>query len=218
MINWFIISFQDANSTFILILLFFHDHLISYVTLILRVVLFLICQIAYWKIFAKVKINEHTLERTWTLLPLFILGIIAIPSIQALYFMEDFISPLVTMKTIGNQWYWTYEINEKTKIDSYMISSDYENRLLDVDNSLFLPYLALVHNLISSSDVIHSWAIPRLGVKVDAVPGRINRCYFIINNPGTFYGQCSEICGANHTFMPIRLRAISLKQFCTLSI
>jgi len=199
------IFFQDSNSIFIDTLLFFHDHIMSFVSFITVFVFILITRLTNWKSNSTIKINIHLIEIIWTIIPFLILVCIAIPSIQALYYMEDYASPSVTVKTIGNQWFWSYEYGGLKRFDSYIKKDNSLYRIVDTNNSLTLPYSFLIQNLITSSDVIHSWAVPALGVKTDAIPGRVNQSFFILKNPGLYYGQCSEICGANHSFMPICL-------------
>ena len=146
---------------------------------------------------------------------------IAIPSFSLLYAVEDFTVIESTIKVIGNQWYWSYEIpsyNNYEKIfDSVMVPEvDLHEgylRLLEVDNRLFLPIEKQLRLLITSTDVLHSWAVPSLGVKMDAVPGRLNQVSLWINRTGVYYGQCSEICGINHSFMPIVIEATELEHF-----
>ena len=146
---------------------------------------------------------------------------IAIPSFSLLYAVEDFTVIESTIKVIGNQWYWSYEIpsyNNYEKIfDSVMVPEvDLQEgylRLLEVDNRLFLPIEKQLRLLITSTDVLHSWAVPSLGVKMDAVPGRLNQVSLWINRTGVYYGQCSEICGINHSFMPVVIEATELEHF-----
>lgn len=129
--------------------------------------------------------------------------------------------PAITVKAVGHQWYWTYEYSDydvdNLEFDSYMVAtSDLnlgDNRLLEVDNCLVLPIQAHVRVLVTGADVIHSFAIPSLGVKMDAVPGRLNQSNIFLKRSGLFYGQCSEICGSNHSFMPIAVRGVSLDTF-----
>jgi cytochrome c oxidase subunit 2 len=175
----------------------------------------------------KEKKRQTFIEIFWTIIPAVILLIMAIPSITFLFrFIEpstSFIEQLgcLTVKIIGHQWYWTYEyilpVKENNNIvsyttkefDSYLIPEDLlqpgDLRLLEVDNALHLPIGIPIRLLITSVDVIHSWAVPSLGVKVDAVPGRLNEVYLFIFRRGEFYGQCSELCGVNHGFMPIKV-------------
>jgi len=167
------------------------------------------------------KIN-HTdqvfLEIVWTIIPIVILFIIGIPSIALLYATNELINPNLTVQVIGSQWYWTYEYNDvDISFDSYMILEDDlefgELRLLEVDHRLILPSNTHIKVLVTSSDVLHSWAIPALGIKMDACPGRLNYITLFIKKTGIFYGQCSEICGVNHGFMPIVVQAINEIQF-----
>jgi cytochrome c oxidase subunit 2 len=154
---------------------------------------------------------------------------IAVPSIELLYLMDSMLSegPVFNYKIVGHQWYWSYDyfglffdnslVPEVSSFDSYMLSEDdvkevFGSRLLEVDNSLVVPTLSNIHFLITSADVLHAWAVPSLGVKVDAIPGRINHLCVLIKRAGTFYGQCSEICGVNHGFMPICVEAIDLEK------
>ena len=164
-------------------------------------------------------LESQSLELFWTVAPTFILLVIGFPSIRLLYLIDEFYSPLVTLKTLGHQWYWRYEYSDFSdkEFDSYIVPlSDLnteDTRLIEVDNRIVLPFKTQIRNLISSADVLHSWTIPSLGVKADAVPGRLNQVRFFINRPGLLYGQCSEICGANHRFMPICIESTSHKNF-----
>nr|ANH09500.1 cytochrome c oxidase subunit 2 [Coeloseira compressa] len=164
------------------------------------------------------------IEIIWTITPAIILLIIAIPSFSLLYAMDEIISPAITIKTLGHQWYWSYEYSdyfnkedESISYDSYMIpEEDLENgqfRLLEVDNRMVIPINTHVRVIVSAADVLHSWAVPSLGVKCDAIPGRLNQISLFIKREGLYYGQCSEICGINHGFMPIVVEAIKLPQY-----
>jgi cytochrome c oxidase subunit 2 len=161
---------------------------------------------------------NHSVSREfiWTCLPAVILFLIAIPSVKLLYAAEfpNFASSVYTVKAIGHQWFWSYEYltegDQLVEFDSYMLDSgtvleEGGLRLLEVTQPLVLPTLEYVRVLVSSVDVLHSWAVPSFGVKVDAVPGRVNQLYLYIKREGIFYGQCSEICGVNHGFMPIKI-------------
>lgn len=166
-------------------------------------------------------IEDHKLEFLWTILPMFVLIRIVIPSLDLLYYRETCLFCGLRIYVIGHQWYWRYRIKDffynELFFDSYMLSSDISDiRLLEVDNRLILPLETPVRVLCSSFDVIHSWTIPSLGVKIDAVPGRISQSCIVLNRTGVFFGQCSEICGINHSFMPIVLESISLKDFINL--
>ena len=189
-------------------------------------------------LFSKVhKFNHNTIVETiWTLIPISIVLAIAIPSFVLMYALDAALDGVITIKAIGHQWYWSYEcefpdvlnfldstdnqtFNNMINIhfDSYMIYTDQlkegEIRLLEVDKALFLPFRVPVDIVITSVDVIHSWAVPSLGVKVDAVPGRLNHIGVFIERKGVFYGQCSELCGVNHGFMPIKVVAVSYADY-----
>jgi cytochrome c oxidase subunit 2 len=164
--------------------------------------------------------THHTLlEIAWTVIPVLILVVIAIPSFKLLYFMDRAVNPEMTLKAIGRQWYWSYEYPDHGNFtfDSYMVpDEDLEEgqfRLYEVDNRVRLPAGADIRLLTTASDVIHSWAVPAFGVKMDAVPGRINETWFHINEPGIYYGQCSELCGDYHAFMPIAIEALPKDEF-----
>lgn len=161
------------------------------------------------------------IEVIWTLFPAGVLILIALPSLKLLYLMDEVINPSLTVKVVGHQWYWSYEYSdygsETIEFDSYMVpTSDLkkgELRLLDVDNRLIVPIQTVVRVLVTGGDVLHSFAVPALSVKIDAVPGRLNQTSFYLKRPGVFYGQCSEICGANHSFMPIVVEGVSLERY-----
>jgi cytochrome c oxidase subunit 2 len=177
-------------------------------------------------------VHSPTLEIIWTIIPAIILILISIPSFTLLYTMDEVIDPLLTLKIIGHQWYWNYEfinplewlMNKQNKtqaifsnfaFDSYMVAwEDFsvpgQLRLLETDNPIFLPININIRLCITSGDVLHSWAVPSLGVKVDSCPGRINQTNIFIKRESTFYGQCSELCGINHGFMPIVVHAKNL--------
>lgn len=164
-------------------------------------------------------LEEHTIETVWTILPAVTLIFIALPSIRILYIIDESINSVITIKTIGHQWYWSYEYSDflNAEFDSYIIPTkelpEDGFRLLDVDNRVVLPIGAQIRILVTSADVIHSWTIPRIGVKVDGTPGRLNQANFLLNRPGLIFGQCSEICGANHRFIPIVLERVEINQF-----
>nr|AQP26951.1 cytochrome c oxidase subunit 2 [Nasutitermes sp. G682] len=143
----------------------------------------------------------------------------AIPSLRLLYLMDEIHNPAMTLKTVGHQWYWSYEYSDFTKLefDSYMVQQEDQPidafRLLDTDNRVVLPMNSPIRMIVTAADVLHSWTVPSLGVKTDATPGRLNQMSFSTNRPGLLYGQCSEICGANHSFMPIVIESVSTNQF-----
>lgn len=176
--------------------------------------------------------NTHNtlIEVVWTLIPTFILIIIALPSYALIYNIDELNDPRLTLKIIGHQWYWSYEYSDFINtfdtalgnagnfiFDSYMVKEDDlpvgSLRLLDIDNYVVLPIETTIRFLITASDVIHSWTVPSFGVKLDAVPGRLNQIGTYINRSSIFYGQCSELCGVNHAFMPIGVKAVELHSF-----
>lgn len=169
--------------------------------------------------------DNYLLEVSWTIIPSIILIIMGIPSLALLYSMDEILDPFLTLKVIGHQWYWSYEYGdvfnqndtECFSFDSYMIQSDELKegffRLLEVDNPVLLPEKSNIRLIVSSADVLHSWAIPSFGIKLDAVPGRLNQIFLNIKRPGTFYGQCSELCGIYHGFMPIAIHVYKLEIF-----
>lgn len=166
--------------------------------------------------------NSHNtlLEIVWTAIPVIILVIIAVPSYRLLYDMDRIEDPELTVKIIGNQWYWTYELpDDDISFDSLPLSDDEidvaagEYRLLEVDTPLILPVDTDIRLLFTSTDVIHAWTIPAFGVKLDNVPGRTNETWTRITVPGKYYGQCSELCGIDHSYMPIVVHAVSKEEF-----
>jgi len=163
--------------------------------------------------------ESQELELFWTIVPRFILIFIGLPSIRLLYLIDEVYNPTITIKTIGHQWYWSYEYSDFINIefDAYIIPSNEGTekrfRLLDVDNRTVVPAGSQVRTLITAADVLHSWTIPSIGIKADATPGRLNQVNFYPTRPGIYFGQCSEICGANHRFMPIVLERLPPKYF-----
>nr|ADR10229.1 cytochrome oxidase subunit II [Ctenomys boliviensis] len=213
------LGFQDATSPIMEELLQFHDHTLMIVFLISTLVLYLISLMLTTKLTHTSTMDAQEVETIWTILPAIILIMIALPSLRILYMMDEVNNPLLTVKTMGHQWYWSYEYTDYDELnfDSYMIPTTElkpgELRLLEVDNRVVLPMELPVRVLISSEDVLHSWAIPSLGLKTDAIPGRLNQTILTSMRSGLFYGQCSEICGSNHSFMPIVIEMVPLKTF-----
>jgi len=164
-------------------------------------------------------VEGQEIETIWTVIPAVILIFLALPSLRLLYLLDEVGDCSLTVKSIGHQWYWSYEYSDFLNIefDSYMVPTNElergDFRLLEVDHRVVLPTQTDIRVLVTSADVIHSWTVPSLGVKADAVPGRLNQLRFYIKYPGVFYGQCSEICGANHSFIPIVVEAVPLKNF-----
>lgn len=218
------LGFQDAASPIIEELLHFHDHALVAVFLISILVLYIITTIITAKLTNTNLIDAQEIEIVWTIIPSIILIVIALPSLRILYLMDEISNPFITVKAIGHQWYWSYEYSdyEDVSFDSYITpTTDLlpgQLRLLEVDNRIIVPINAPVRMLITAEDVLHSWAVPSLGVKTDAIPGRLNQTSFITSRPGLFYGQCSEICGANHSFIPIVIEAVPFQSFNSWSL
>nr|ARH54717.1 cytochrome c oxidase subunit 2 [Trachys troglodytiformis] len=209
----------DSSSPLMEQLIFFHDHAVSILLMITILVGYLLVELFFNKQINRFLLEGQTIELIWTILPAITLVFIALPSLQLLYLIDEIKNPLISIKSIGHQWYWSYEYSDfkNLEFDSYMIPpmqmENYHFRLLDVDNRIVLPFNTQIRMLVTSADVIHSWTIPALGVKIDATPGRLNQISFLINRAGLFFGQCSEICGANHSFMPIVLESVSTEHF-----
>nr|ABY55879.1 cytochrome oxidase subunit II [Pterostichus diabolus] len=219
MATWSNLSLQNSNSPLMEQLTFFHDHTLMILMMITMLVSYLMMTLSYNKYINRYLLEGQTIEVIWTILPAITLVFIALPSLQLLYLLDEVSNPLMTLKSIGHQWYWSYEYSDfkMLEFDSFLISSiEMENnnfRLLDVDNRIILPFNAQIRVLVTATDVIHSWTIPALGVKIDATPGRLNQTNFFMNRVGLFYGQCSEICGANHSFMPIVIESVPINTF-----
>nr|YP_009971762.1 cytochrome c oxidase subunit II [Cucujus kempi]QNG56472.1 cytochrome c oxidase subunit II [Cucujus kempi] len=219
MATWKMILLQDSASPLMEQLSFFHDHTLLVLVIITILVGQLMLSLFFNKFSHRFLLEGQLIEIIWTILPAITLIFIALPSLRLIYILDEVNNPMITIKTIGHQWYWSYEYSDFKNIefDSYMIPTNemksYNFRLLDVDNRVIIPFESNIRMLITSADVIHSWTIPSLGVKIDATPGRLNQVSFSTNRSGLFYGQCSEICGANHSFMPIVLESVSPKYF-----
>nr|ALO20780.1 cytochrome c oxidase subunit 2 [Sarsia tubulosa] len=215
------LSFQDAASPISEQLIFFHDDIMFILLIILVLVGWIMISAMTNKHYYKYLVEGTTIEIIWTVIPAIILFFIAFPSLQLLYSMDEIIDPALTIKAIGHQWYWSYEYSdvedESIEFDSYMVAtSDLEDgdlRLLEVDNRVVVPVNTQVRVVITGADVIHCFTVPSLGVKADAIPGRLNQVSFLIKRPGVYYGQCSEICGSDHSFMPIVVEGVSQEKF-----
>ena len=218
------LGFQKSASKSMSDIVLFHDYmLLPIITAITVFVLFLVIYACIRFRATKNKIasqtsHNTTIEIIWTLVPCLILIIMAVPSFKVLY-SQDKVPPAdVTVKAIGYQWYWGYEYPDENIIfDSYMIEDKdlkaNQPRLLSVDNEVVVPVNKNIKVLITANDVLHAWALPSFGVKRDAVPGRINETWFKADRTGTFYGQCSELCGIKHAFMPITVRVVTDEEY-----
>lgn len=228
--NWQL-GFQDPASPVMEEIINFHNYIFIFLVFIIIGVSYFLAQIV--KTFSKTNkyishkflIHGTTLELVWTITPAIILALIAYPSFKLLYLMDQVMEPAITIKAIGHQWYWSYEYSDyanqdgtSINFDSIMLSEDEletgDFRVLEVTNNVVVPVNTHVRVIVTAADVLHCWAVPSLGVKMDAVPGRLNQTSFLATREGLFYGQCSEICGANHAFMPIVVEVVSLKDYC----
>ncbi|HMD66027.1 MAG TPA: cytochrome c oxidase subunit II [Stellaceae bacterium] len=163
--------------------------------------------------------HNTVIEMLWTVVPVLILVLIAIPSFKLMYYMDRVPNPEMTIKVTGHQWYWSYEYPDQGGLafDSNIIPEDQlksgQKRLLDVDNPLVVPADTIIRVLVTGTDVIHSWFVPSFGVQEYAIVGRLNESWMKIDHAGTYYGQCNQICGVNHAFMPIKVEAVSKDAF-----
>nr|AEQ28334.1 cytochrome oxidase subunit II [Mimus graysoni] len=212
------LSFQDASSPIMEELMQFHDHALMVALAICSLVLYLLTIMLTGKLSSS-SVDAQVIELVWTILPAAVLIMLALPSLRILYMMDEINEPDLTLKAIGHQWYWTYEYTDLKELtfDSYMVPTSElplgHFRLLEVDHRVIVPTDSKVRVIVTADDVLHSWAVPSLGVKTDAIPGRLNQTGFLAPRPGVYYGQCSEICGANHSFMPIVVESTPLANF-----
>nr|UZZ43872.1 cytochrome c oxidase subunit II [Dipseudopsis sp. XG-2021] len=217
MISWSMMNIQNSNSPLMEQLTFFHDTTMFILCFITIFILLLFTFLINNKFSNLLLTNNQLLETIWTVIPSIFLVFIALPSLHILYLMDNLNSPMISLKIMGHQWFWSYEYSNFSNLsfDSYMMSNNKISnfRLLETDNRITLPFKTYIRCLISAADVIHAWTIPSLGIKSDAIPGRLNQTSFLMLRPGMFFGQCSEICGTNHSFMPICIESINLKQF-----
>nr|UAT98619.1 cytochrome c oxidase subunit II [Pyrops spinolae] len=217
MATWMKMNSINSASPTMEQLINFHDHTMMILSSITAAVAIIMTMMLKNKASNNKMVESQMTEAIWTTMPALVLVFIAIPSIKILYMMEEIINPSITIKTIGHQWYWSYEYSDSKKMEfeSYMkpASNPTTFRLIEVDNRMTVPYMTQMRIIVSSSDVIHSWTIPSMGVKMDAVPGRLNQISMYVNSPGLFFGQCSEICGMNHSFMPIAMESVNMKSF-----
>ena len=229
--NWQL-GFQDPASPVMEEIISFHHYVMVYLVFIAFGVTYVMAETT--RVFSKGKkfishkylIHGTFIEIIWTITPAVILVLIAFPSFKLIYLIDEVIDAAITIKVVGHQWYWSYEYSDyadqdgqSIEFDAYMIpTADLEEgdlRLLEVDNQLVVPVDTHIRCILTAADVIHCWAVPSLGVKLDCIPGRLNQTSFLANREGIFYGQCSEICGANHAFMPIVVKAVKLDEYCT---
>nr|YP_009332012.1 cytochrome c oxidase subunit II [Amblyomma sculptum]APH07709.1 cytochrome c oxidase subunit 2 [Amblyomma sculptum] len=218
MMTWSQITFPDMNSPIMEQMAFFHDHSMMIIISITIITMYMIVNIMMNSFTSRSMMEGQEIEIIWTVIPAITLIFIALPSLHLLYLTDEIFNAQTSIKIIGHQWYWSYEYSDFNKeFDSFLIPEtdlDINSfRLLETDNNLMIPFNTMIKFLITSADVIHSWTIPSLGMKMDAIPGRLNQTFSIAKRPGLFFGQCSEICGTNHSFMPISLEVSSVKNF-----
>ncbi len=224
------VGIQDPATPSLEAMLFFHNYLVIFLTIVVVTVCYFVAYIIkYFSAdanFISLKFSHASLlEVVWTIIPAILLLLVAIPSFNLLYSLDEIINPSITLKINGHQWYWSYEFSDyyaserkdELNFDSYMLNIDDLTlgsfRLLEVDNRVILPTLTHIRLLITAADVLHSWAVPSFGIKLDACPGRLSQASLFIKRAGVYYGQCSEICGVNHGFMPIVVHAVSNKVY-----
>jgi cytochrome c oxidase subunit 2 len=218
------LGLQPAGSPIMERIVSVHDLLMVIITVICLLVLALLVYVSFrFRASRNASPSRRThntlLEVVWTAVPVLILVIIAIPSFRLLYYSDVMPETDMTVKAIGRQWYWSYEYpdHDNFTFDAFMLQDDQlepgMHRLLETDNRVVLPTDTNIKMQVTASDVLHSWAMPSLGVKIDAVPGRLNEVWIRINEPGVYYGQCSEICGVMHGFMPITIEAVPPEEF-----
>lgn len=219
MSTWRQLGLIDAISPTITLLTAFHDHALVVIILIISLVTYAIITLIINQLRCRTISEAQEIETIWTILPAIILLFLAFPSLRILYLIDEVREPSVTVKAIGHQWYWSYEYSDflDVSFDSYIVPTEElqigQFRLLEVDNRAVFPFNTEVRILVTAADVIHAWTVPRLGIKADAIPGRLNQLGFIAYRPGVFYGQCSEICGANHSFIPIAIEIVDHQTF-----
>jgi len=225
-------GFQDPATPIAEGIIRFHHDLMFILIFVVAFVSWMLYRVLFFFSFKKdveasSVVHGTTIEIIWTLIPAFLLIIIAVPSFALLYSVDEVVDPAVTLKVIGHQWYWSYEYadyqkaseDEPLMFDSYILPEDEltvgDFRLLEVDNRVVLPINTHIRVVVTSADVLHSWAVPSFGIKIDACPGRLNEASLFVQRTGVFYGQCSEICGVNHGFIPIAVEALSLEDYVT---
>ncbi len=219
------LGFQDPASDWMYAINDLHGSIIFYLLIIQSVVVWNQGSSIINKNYLSYLHHGNMIEQVWTLSPAIILWAIGLPSLKLLYVMDEIQDAEITVKAIGNQWFWSYEFSDyqnengsaQIAFDSFMLNEDSQEtgdlRNLAVDNYQVLPVGVSTRLIVSSNDVIHCYAVPSLAIKNDAIPGRLNATGFIINRPSTFYGQCSELCGVLHGFMPIGIKSVSIPSY-----
>jgi len=219
---WGQLNLIDAASPIQREIFLFHDHAIVLLLGIFVFVAVLGFKLVINTFTSRVIVEAQRLETVWTIVPAFLLIWLALPSLRLLYLLDEQRNRGIILKATGHQWYWSYEIpfSNRGRFDSYIVPEGDLNfgdyRLLEVDNRAVVPFGIETTVITTSADVLHAWTLPSIGVKIDAVPGRLNTISMFVQKPGIYYGQCSEICGANHSFIPIVVEAVGLEDFCSL--
>lgn len=227
-------SFQDGYTPTMEGIINLHHDIMFFITIIIVFVFWTLFNVIFLankdvNKYASETVHGSFIEFIWTVIPSLLLVIIAFPTFALIYSLDEGIEPSITVKAIGHQWYWSYEYSDYIydvessdantyEFDSYMLTEEYiespdQLRLLDVDNPIYLPVDTHVRVIITSADVLHCWCVPALGIKMDAVPGRLNQVALYMTHEGTFYGQCTELCGANHAFMPIVVHSVDQNSY-----
>lgn len=214
MITWNGLIFHDGSSNMMESIIFIHDYSIMFIVSIMFLVFYSFMVFFTTGFYGSSFYENHSLENCWTISPFLILSLLIFPSLLSLYVLDSCFFCGIVVKIIGHQWYWSYFyktnfINDGLVFDSY-IMRDRFLRLVDVDNRLVVPILTPIRFICTSFDVIHSWTVPSFGIKIDAIPGRLNQFCTLANRSGVYFGQCSEICGANHRFIPIVIEVVDL--------
>nr|WRW10870.1 cytochrome c oxidase subunit 2 [Melampus sincaporensis] len=216
---WGQMNLMDPASPIQVEMVSLHDHAIVLLIGVLSFVTLMAVTLIFSKFSDRSVHEAQRLETVWTIVPALLLIWLALPSLRLLYLLDEQADSSVILKSVGHQWYWSYEIPSigVESFDSYMLPEEElqngEYRLLEVDNRASVPYNVNTTVICTSADVLHAWTLPSMGVKMDAVPGRLNSMNMYAQLPGVYYGQCSEICGANHSFMPIVVEAVSMEDF-----
>lgn len=228
--RWLSLGFQDSSSPFIAELKFLHDHIIVVMIIIIILVSYIIVLLVFSSYFYKYFSEGTFIETIWSLVPAFLLIVLVVPSIKVLYLIEDVKFPSYTYKVVAHQWYWSYtsslwkglsfgvgdSLFNYFSFDSILESSN--PRLLSRSSDLILPLGLTSRLIVRSTDVIHAFSVPALGLKVDAFPGRVNQLFAFPSRLGFFFGQCSEICGSNHSFMPVRVKVVRFSDYSESSV
>lgn len=214
-ISWIILNFQNFNSINIFLLNKFNNYIILIIFIIIIFIIYINIYIYLNKFINKILIENNIIEIIWTIIPIIIILFIALPSIKTLYINNELKNNIISIKIISNQWFWYYEyLNFNNKFNSYIIiNNNFNFYIIETDNRIIIPFNFPIQLIITSIDVIHSWTIPSLNIKIDSIPNQLNNQLIKIIKPNLIFGQCSEICGINHRFIPIKIESINLNNF-----